>query len=86
MANVVYCSVLFWKTNPGCIQDRLLGRHAALRANRNLFSAWPDWYGGYPWQICVLLTDYLPASRPSCQDPVVLDIVVGCLKVIVQVE
>jgi hypothetical protein len=62
MANVVYCSVLFWKTNPGCIQDRLLGRHAALRANRNLFSAWPDWYGGYLWQIGVPLADYLPVS------------------------
>jgi hypothetical protein len=86
MANIVYCSVLFWTTNPVCIQDRLLGRHAALRVNRNLFSAWPDWYGGYLWQIGVLLADSLPVSRLSCQDPVVLDIVVGCLKVIVQVE
>ena len=86
MANVVYCSVLFWTTNPICIQDRLLGRHAALCANHNLFSAWLDWYGGYLWQIGVPLADYQPVSRPNCQDPVVLDIVVGCLKVIVQVE
>jgi hypothetical protein len=60
MANVAYGSVLFWTTNPVCIQDRLLGRHAALRANRNLFSAWPDWYGDYLRQIGVLLADYLP--------------------------
>jgi hypothetical protein len=39
---------------------------------------------GIPQQLP--LVDYLPVSRPNGQDPVVLDIVVGCLKVIVQVE